>query len=230
MPIMCFVVDTGDGVLVFDTGLHESCCGTGADATDRYGRLLDSFEPVCLRTAMIDARLQQAGFAVDDVRWVTNSHLHFDHSGSNAMFPAATQLVRRREIDYARARLLKPSGFVAADIEWLDATSGSPWDYDERHEIVPGLSLVDASGHTPGHQALEVEFTDGRRFVCFGDAAYTLEAVADVTPTGYSANADWAIATLHRLRDAQANGAVLLSGHDVEQWQDVADLVLVHDA
>jgi N-acyl homoserine lactone hydrolase len=228
IPIMCFVVDTGDGVLVFDTGMHESCCGGGA--ADRYGRLLDSFEPVCARSAMIDARLEQAGFALDDVRWVTNSHLHFDHAGGNASFPAATHLVRRREIEHARARLLKPAGFVAADIEWLTAAAGASWDYEGRHDIAGGVSLIDAAGHTPGHQALDVTFTDGRRFVCFGDAAYTLEAVTNITPTGYSADRERAVATLRQLRDAQAGGAVLLSAHDIEQWRDVDDLVLVHHA
>ena len=225
---MCFVVETGDGVLVFDTGLHESCCGVGA--ADRYGRLLDAFEPVCPRSAMIDARLQQAGYLLEDVRWVTNSHLHFDHAGSNEMFPTAVHLVRRREVEHARARLTKPAGFLAADIEWLTSVADPTWDYDERHEVVPGVALVDASGHTPGHQALDVEFTDGRRFVCFGDAAYTLEAVANATPTGYSSNVERAVATLRQLREKQAAGAVLLSAHDSEQWRDVADLVLVHEA
>jgi len=228
IPIMCFAVDTGDGVLVFDTGLHESCCGAGG--ADRYGRLLDGFEPVCTRSAMIDARLQQAGIALDDVRWVTNSHLHFDHAGSNAAFPAATHLVRGREIAHARAKLHKPVGFVAADIAWLDATADTTWDYDDRYQVAPGVCLLDASGHTPGHQALEVEFVDGRRFLCFGDAAYTLEAVDRATPTGYSANREQAVATLGRLRDAGASGTVLLSSHDAEQWRDVDDLVLVHHA
>jgi glyoxylase-like metal-dependent hydrolase (beta-lactamase superfamily II) len=161
---------------------------------------------------------------------VTNSHLHFDHAGSNAVFPAATQLVRRRELEHARARLLKPGGFVAADIESLTDAADASWDYDDRHQIVPGVSLVDAAGHTPGHQALDVTFADGQRFVCFGDAAYTLEAVANVMPTGYSADRERAVATLHQLRDAHANGAVLLSAHDIEQWQQVDDLVLIHHA
>ena len=112
---MCFAVDTGDGVLVFDTGLHESCCGDGAAAAMHYGALLDGFEPLCPREALIDERLRQAGIAVDDVRWVTNSHLHFDHAGRNEIFRGATQLVRARELTYASARTHKPTFFVAAE-------------------------------------------------------------------------------------------------------------------
>jgi hypothetical protein len=36
VPVMCFAVDTGDGVLVFDTGMHEACCGP--DPTAHFGR------------------------------------------------------------------------------------------------------------------------------------------------------------------------------------------------
>ena len=50
----------------------------------------------CPRHALVDERLRQAGHAVDEVRWVVNSHLHFDHAGRNAAFPAATQYVRAR--------------------------------------------------------------------------------------------------------------------------------------
>ena len=89
---MCFAVDTDDGVLVFDTGMHEACCGP--DPAAHFGAMLTLFEIRCPRHALVDERLRQAGYTVDEVRWVVNSHLHFDHAGRNAAFPAATQYVR----------------------------------------------------------------------------------------------------------------------------------------
>ena len=226
MPVMCFVVDTGDGVLVFDTGMHESCCDGRAAA--RYGRMLETFEPVCRREALIDARLRQAGFADDEIRWVSNSHLHFDHVGGNELFPGATHLIRTRELEFARTRLHKPTGYVAPEIE-VAGRLAADWDYDDQFELTKGVSFRHLPGHTPWHQALEVSFDDGRQFLCFGDAAYSLEAVAEQRPTGYVADPQITAATLRALSDADRSGVELLSAHDFDQWRDVKDLVLLHE-
>ncbi|MBV9660909.1 MAG: N-acyl homoserine lactonase family protein [Acidimicrobiales bacterium] len=227
IPVMCFAVDTGNGVLVFDTGLHESCCGNGA--ADHYGVLIQTFDPVCGRQALIDERLRQAGIGLDEVRWVTNSHLHFDHTGRNGVFAGATHLVRSCELAFARSRLTKPFGFIKDEIDTAESfLAGDGWDYDERHEVASGVVLIDTAGHTPGHQALEVTFRDGQRFICIGDAAYTLEAVDQKRLTGRPADRDRAVATLEALREASRAGAKLLTAHDIDQWRTTEDVTLLH--
>ncbi|HEY7627832.1 MAG TPA: N-acyl homoserine lactonase family protein, partial [Ilumatobacteraceae bacterium] len=222
VPVMCFAVDTGNGVVVFDTGLHEACCGT--DPAAHFGAMLSMFELRCPRHALIDERLRQAGHGVDEVGWVVNSHLHFDHAGRNAAFPAATQYVRAREMAWARERAKKVSGVLAGDLAELQPTD---WDYDDEFDLLPGLRLISTPGHTPGHQAMHVEFGDGRRFVCVGDAAYTLEAVLDHRPTGRPTDVHEAVASLKRVT---ALDAQILTAHDIDQWRGVADVELVHAA
>lgn len=222
VPVMCFAVDTGDGVLVFDTGIHEACCGP--DPAAHFGSMWSAFEIRCPRHALVDERLRQAGYAVDDVRWVVNSHLHFDHVGRNSVFPVATQYVRSRELVWAREQSTKPSGVLAGDLAELKA---DPWDYDDEFEILDGLRLVSTPGHTPGHQALVVSFADGRRFVCAGDAAYTLQAVLEHRPTGRPVDVDAAAASLRLLTGLDAE---ILTAHDIDQWSDVNEANLVHAA
>jgi N-acyl homoserine lactone hydrolase len=222
VPVMCFAVDTGDGVLVFDTGMHEACCGP--DPVGHFGSMLKLFEIRCPREALVDERLRQAGYAVDDVRWVVNSHLHFDHAGRNAAFPAATKYVRARELEWAWSMSTKPSGVLPGD---LAEVGGDPWDYDDTFQLRPGLQLISTPGHTPGHQALLVSFDDGRKFVCAGDAAYTLQAVVDHRPTGRPTDADQAVASLRLLTSL---GADILTAHDIDQWNDVPDASLIHAA
>jgi glyoxylase-like metal-dependent hydrolase (beta-lactamase superfamily II) len=219
---MCFAVDTGDGVVVFDTGVHEACCGP--DPAAHFGAMLMMFELRCPRHALVDERLRQAGHDVDEVRWVVNSHLHFDHAGRNAAFPAATQYVRARELDWARTRVHKPSGVLAGDLAGLSAGA---WDYDDVFDLAPGVRLVATPGHTPGHQAMVVSFLDGRTFVCAGDAAYTLQAVMEHRPTGRPTNNEEAIESLVLLT---ALDAEILTSHDIDQWRDVPEAALVHSA
>src|SRR6185295_14287479 len=222
VPVMCFAVDTGDGVLVFDTGVHEACCGP--DPAAHFGAMLTLFEIRCPRHALVDERLRQAGYTVDQVRWVVNSHLYFDHAGRNAAFPAAIQYVRARELEWAWERSTKPSGILPGDLAELDA---KPWDYDDTFDLTSGVQLVSTPGHTPGHQAMLVSFTDGRSFVCAADAAYTLQAIVEHTPTGRGTNLDQSIASLHALTSL---GAEILTAHDIDQWREVRDASLIHSA
>jgi N-acyl homoserine lactone hydrolase len=223
VPVMAFAVDTGDGVLVFDTGMHEACCGP--DPQQHFGLITTIFEMCCPRQAVIDQRLAQAGLAADEIRWVTNSHLHFDHAGGNGLFPDATQLIRARERQYAQQRSTRPSGFLPGDLARIPE---SAWDYDDRFEVAAGVSLIDAPGHTPGHQALEVRFADGNHFVCVGDAAYELAAIDSLTVTGRPSDRAQSIDTLTSLRAMAHDGVKLLTAHDLDQWRDVADVAVVH--
>ena len=101
-----------------------------------FGAMLNLFEIRCPRHALVDERLRQAGYSVDEVRWVVNSHLHFDHAGRNAAFPVATQYVRARELEWAWEPSAKPSGVLAGDLAEISA---DPWDYDDEFDLTPGL-------------------------------------------------------------------------------------------
>ena len=222
VPVMCFAADTGNGVLIFDTGMHESCCGP--DAAAHFGSMWTTFEIRCPRHALVDERLRQAGYSVDEVRWVVNSHLHFDHAGRNAAFPAATQYVRTRELVWARDLATVPSGVLAGDLAELNAPE---WDYDVEFVIAPDLRLISTPGHTPGHQALHVTFDDGAAFVCAGDAAYTLQAVVEHRPTGRTTSVEQAAESLRKIT---ALDAQILTAHDIDQWRGVVDVAMLHAA
>lgn len=227
VPVMCFAVDTGDGVFVFDTGMHEACCGAGA--ADHLGPLSGIFEPRCGRDELIDARLEQAGYALDDIRWVCNSHLHFDHAGRNGVFRGARQLVRTRELADAHRRLSRPHGFLAAD---LAQVTDEGWDYDDRFDVTGdgSLTLVSTPGHTAGHQSLLVTFPDGARFVCVGDASYVLSGIDRLAVGPRPLDASAALDSLVLLRDLGRDGVTLLTSHDIGQWRHCTDLDLIHAA
>jgi N-acyl homoserine lactone hydrolase len=163
-------------------------------------------------------QLARLGLKPDDVRYVANSHLHFDHCGGNEFFSRATFLVQRAELEAAR----RP-GFVPG-------YSPSPMDFDHpleyrmldgEHDVFGDgtVLLLPTYGHTPGHQSLLVRAGKGTQVVCASDACYTRENMdRDVLPKilwNPSVMRD-SLAALRKLRDSA--GATIFYGHDPEQW------------
>jgi glyoxylase-like metal-dependent hydrolase (beta-lactamase superfamily II) len=52
-------------------------------------------------------------------------------------------------------------------------------DYDSYLPVAPGIVLIKAPGHTPGHQMVYVRLGSGREFLFIGDVAWTLAAVTE---------------------------------------------------
>jgi glyoxylase-like metal-dependent hydrolase (beta-lactamase superfamily II) len=165
-------------------------------------------------------QLARLGLKPDDVRYVANSHLHFDHCGGNEFFPRATFFVQRPELEAARRPGFVPS-YSPSPIDF-----DHPLDYrmlDGEHDVFGDGSVVllPTYGHTPGHQSLLIR--DGKaQLVCAADACYTRENMdRDVLPKIL-----WnpsvmfeSLKALRKLRD-QA-GATMFYGHDPAQWETI---------
>jgi glyoxylase-like metal-dependent hydrolase (beta-lactamase superfamily II) len=217
VPVLSFLVAHPRGRLLFDTGVH---CQARLDPLTRLGA--ERMKRLTVKSREGEDVLPQLatlGLKPDDVRYVANSHLHFDHCGGNEFFPKATFLVQRPEIQAART-----PGFVPK-------YSPSPIDFDHAldYQLIEGehdvfedgsVILFPTYGHTPGHQSLRVRAGKGADLVCASDACYTRENMdRDVLP-----NILWdpgvmreSLASLRRLRDQ--GGAAMLYGHDPDQWK-----------
>jgi N-acyl homoserine lactone hydrolase len=98
---------------------------------------------------------------------VINTHLHFDHCGGNRLFPGVPMHVQRRELDDAR-RLTDRYTIP----EWVDFEGAVYVEHDGEAEVLPGVRLLPAPGHTDGHQVVLVDAEDGL-VVLGGDVAYS---------------------------------------------------------
>lgn len=129
------------GVLLFDTGLGE-----GDPEADAWYRPM--------RRPLQEA-LRDAGIGTDNIRWVANCHLHFDHCGNNRALAGRPIFVQRIELQTARTTkdytLPQMLDFPAARYDELDGEA----------EILPGVHLIPTPGHTRGHQAVAVRAGDG---------------------------------------------------------------------
>ena len=106
----------------------------------------------------------QADFDMATIDIVVNTHLHFDHCGGNHLFAGRPTYVQRRELDDARTQ----DDYTIR--EWVDAPGVQYVPVDGELELLPGVRLVPAPGHTPGSQVVVVE-TGGRPVVIGGDTA-----------------------------------------------------------
>jgi N-acyl homoserine lactone hydrolase len=102
---------------------------------------------------------------------VVNTHLHFDHCGGNRLFADRLPIhVQRTELEDARAE----DDYTIR--EWVDFPGAQYVEHDGEAEILPGVRLVPAPGHTRGHQIVVVE-TDAGPVVLGGDVGYSFAEI-----------------------------------------------------
>jgi N-acyl homoserine lactone hydrolase len=146
MPVYVHVIDHPDGRVLVDTGMTQ-------------------VHPL---VADMDPRLTPLSLQDDvdlsTIDLVVNTHLHFDHCGGNHLFPRTPIYVQRQELEDVRTK----DDYTIR--EWVDAPDVHYVPVDGELELLPGLRLVPAPGHTAGSQVVVVE-RDGRSVVICGDTA-----------------------------------------------------------
>lgn len=151
------------------------------------------------RTGYLE-RFNAAGFDVDAVDYVLNTHMHVDHVGWNTRltggrwqptFPNARYLFAARELAHWSAHAEKPVTDIEGAAPNSDETrhardfhqtqvdvhlqsiqpildAGLADIIDLTHVVMPGLILVPAPGHTPGHVIVDIT-SHGERILISGD-------------------------------------------------------------
>lgn len=145
MPVYVHVIDHPDGRVLVDTGMTE----LHPAVADMGPRLMPLSEQA-LNLAGIDL--------------VVNTHLHFDHCGGNHLFAHRPIYVQRQEFDDA----LSEEDYTIR--EWVEAPGVRYVPVDGEFELLPGVRLLPAPGHTRGSQIVVVE-TDVGPVVVAGDTA-----------------------------------------------------------
>jgi glyoxylase-like metal-dependent hydrolase (beta-lactamase superfamily II) len=140
-PYICLLVDTGTHRVLLDTG-------AGA-VTPGAGKLMQN--------------LRAAGVAPDDIDIVILTHAHPDHIGGNLdaegrpAFPNARYVMWKDEWDFwvsgeAEATCIgHTSNLLDCARANLPPIEGQIELVDHDVEIVPGVHILAAHGHTPGH-------------------------------------------------------------------------------
>lgn len=178
----CLLIEHSDGLVLVDTALGNK---EDPKFLEIYG-VENQGDPGPTR---LEDAIRSAGHAPADVKFVINTHLHFDHAGGNTVrgpaasaastasdvilaFPNATYIVQKNELEFARHTNERTrASYLPPNYE--PVAKAGKWNLIEGDgEILPGISARLTPGHVPWHQSIVL--TSG------GDTAVFL---GDVIPT-----------------------------------------------
>jgi glyoxylase-like metal-dependent hydrolase (beta-lactamase superfamily II) len=186
LALRCLLVEHMAGPVLIDTGVGNK---ETAKFIDIYG-----VENAGRRgpTQLEDA-LGEAGFRPEDVVYVINTHLHFDHAGGNTWvepagteseirlsFPNASYVVQSGELEFGRSVNERiAASYLAHNFEPVAAAER--WDtVSGEVDLIPGIRLVPTPGHVPYHQS-----------VLISDAGETACYLGDLVPTSAHVPLPW---------------------------------------
>jgi glyoxylase-like metal-dependent hydrolase (beta-lactamase superfamily II) len=240
LAMRCLLVEHPDGLVLIDNGLGNK---EDAKFLDIYGVENQGLEGA---TQLEDA-LATVGFLPRDVRWMIDTHLHFDHAGGNTTmdpdleddprrhvrptFPNATYVVQKGDLELAQHRNERTrASYLPHNFDPI--TTAGRWRLLEGDtEVLPGISVRLTPGHVPFHQAVLVR-DRGETAVFFADLIPTVAHLPLPWIMGYDLEPMRTLESKRRLlADAVAGGWRLVFEHDpTVAWgvpaQEGKDIVL----
>ncbi len=169
IAVNCLLIKTGKESILVDTGL-------GSKLDSKFCELYNVGKNKNLK-----GELEKYGVNFDDIDFVINTHLHFDHCGWNTMikdgnltltFPRAKYVVQKQEWydathpnERTKASYFKENYLLLEKSDQLLLVDG---DY----EVFKGVKVINTIGHTRGHQSVVIE-SEGEKAIYFGDLVTT---------------------------------------------------------
>jgi N-acyl homoserine lactone hydrolase len=154
----------------------------------------------------------------EDINMLVCTHLDPDHSGNHELFPHAEMIVQRSHYEFARSST--SLRFTLTRPHW-DRPHLRYRLVEGDTELVPGVQLIETSGHVPGHQSLLVYLPETGPVLLTSDAVFRQRSFTpDRKEEARDLNAEDALASTHKLLNLAKKEQVslVIFGHDGEQW------------
>ena len=202
------MVNTGKELVLFDTG--------NGSLRDEHEQLKGRLPP-----GNLVARMAQAGYQPEDVDVVVITHGHPDHiggltKGGAPVFPKARYVFGAADFDFWKkgenvreARKFNRELYVKICLPLADrSTFIKPGD-----EVVPGITAVDAYGHSPGLLAFHIE-SEGKRLLNWADTCghYVVSLQRPDLHLDVDDDKEKAVATRKRILDMVATDKLFVAG------------------
>jgi len=155
LSLNCLLIKTEKALVLVETGIGPKM--------EQKSRDIYRVE----REPGLVASLEELGFKAEDINFVINTHLHFDHCGGNTYrnekrevvptFPKAKYIIQKEEWEYA----LNPSerdkaSYLSENFLPLEK-DGLVCLIEGAKEITEGVGVYLAPGHTLSHQCVKAQ-------------------------------------------------------------------------
>ena len=202
----CYLVQTSDGRnILIDSGLP-------ADYTPPPG-----MPPAENRKNVLE-HLADLGLRPGDIDLLICTHFDVDHAGYHDVFTRAELVVQHDHYALARGGHVR---YAAARAHW-DQPALRYRLIEGDTELLPGLWLIETSGHAPGHQSVLVHLPQTGKVLLAIDAVVLQRLfTADRRAWPTDDNEEQLRASTRKLLDLveREHVALVIFGHDGEQWQ-----------
>lgn len=222
-PVPAHLIDTGDALVLVDTGWHETIRENPVRALNRLA--LSMYRGRQQPGQELPAQLGRLGYGFNDLTHVVMTHLHSDHASGlpylvGSRVPVYLGPGEWREANlspfYIKHMFRLPLEYHTVTYRALEGVPGFDHGYDLLGD--GRIVLLPTPGHTHGHQSVLVR--SERDVLLTADIAYDRDALERrILPGSLSAPAR-ARTSLDRVRRfVQAlPGAVVQYGHDPDTW------------
>ena len=209
IPVCCYLVRTGDALILFDTGFSPRAV-PGLLRTDPLARFSDE--------DLLVHRLDALDLEPADVDMVVLSHLHYDHAGGAALFQDSELIVQQDEYAYAHypvdlLRRASTTGRTSICRAIAGASSTA---------TPSSLPASPRSGATATRPAISRSSSSCRRpgpVILAGDSCYWQESIDTETPPGVVWDPTRAMHSIKRLKTiARLTGGRIFPSHDPAFW------------
>jgi glyoxylase-like metal-dependent hydrolase (beta-lactamase superfamily II) len=208
LAVPCYLIAHPKGTLMWDVGVipDSDFKADGTPVTQGMSTVTKPLKP----------QLAAIGYAPDDIKYLSLSHYHLDHTANANLFAASTWLVPQAERDAMfpdkPTPLTVPAHYSAlknSKTVILPATS----DYDVFGDGT--VIIKPAPGHTPGHQVLFLKLAKTGPVLIAGDLYHYQEERTTHRVPGFEVNKDQSLASRATIEDfLKKSGAQLWIEHD----------------
>ena len=234
-PVPIFLIEhPGAGPFLVDTGLDPRLIDNARESVGAVSSRL--YKIRMTRDQAASELVRSAGVDPAAIELIVMTHMHFDHAGGVAQFPAAKFAVSEQEWRVANDKGVMQGyyhNYYHPEFAW------STIDYDGE-EVVSfenfaksvdlfgdgSVRLVFTPGHSMGHLSLVLRLAGGHECLLCGDAACEIATLRDtVIPTIMADEHLFRSSLLELQQYLEARpGAVVIPGHDPDAWAKLAEV------
>ena len=222
LALRCLLIEHPHGPVLVDTGI-------GNKEPEKFRNIYGIENAGARGPTQLEDALGDVGLTAAEVRWVINTHLHFDHAGGNTMipgdepvegadplvaFPNAMYVVQERELQFGERTNERTAGSYLSK-NFAPVTRADRWRLlHGDSEVLPGVRVVLTPGHVPFHQSVLI--SDAGETACFlGDLVPTTAHLPLPWIMGYDLEPMVTLESKRRLlNEAEAEGWLLIFEHD----------------